>query len=154
MTLDEAVGKMKVYLVNSGKMTPQQIQEMFGDPSDPSKLKLCKDPHAGPGNDLITVDAKVKNWLVKKFAAEIDCVVVKGGDDMSESESEEEEAHGYAQDSLDHAERKRIELLNQRRMSLRTVGHRSSNRDSMRASHAAASSTESGKLSRAETTML
>lgn len=88
MDLDEAIGQMKVFLLNSGframaKKTcrccgvgaSRNLFELYGDPEAEPLMVTVKN---GLGQEeKISVDEKLRRWLMSKYAAEIDAVIVR-----------------------------------------------------------------------------
>lgn len=88
MDLDEAIGQMKVYLVNSGtrEMTKKTCRccglgerrnmlELYGDPEGDKLMVTVKNEHGEP--EQITVEEKIRRWMMSTYAYEIDAVIVR-----------------------------------------------------------------------------
>lgn len=88
MSLEAAIGKMKVNLINSGKRSPEFMRKHYGKVGVPHYVAMDKlDEHGKKQKVDVTVEEKLKTWLMQKYADEIDCVIMK------EDEEEEEKYH-------------------------------------------------------------
>jgi hypothetical protein len=78
MSLAEAVTRMKVHLVNSGKRSPAQMSKLYG--SRIGAVHMVKgqvfDTNGKQISQEMPVEEKLKRWLMSKYADEIDCVVL------------------------------------------------------------------------------
>ena len=96
MELDEAVGQMKVYLLNSGTRSmarktwrccglgeKRNMFELYGDPEGDPLMVTAKNEHGQ--EEKISVEDKLRRWLMSKYAYELDAVIVR-----FEGEAEEE----------------------------------------------------------------
>ena len=78
MDMDEAVGMMKVNLVNSGMRSPKEMLKHYGKVGT-KKMVPVKEVGAG-GKTVevqLSVEEKIRRWMMWKYADEIDCVIVK-----------------------------------------------------------------------------
>eukprot|EP01048_Picozoa_sp_COSAG05_P015983 COSAG05_NODE_1998_length_3728_cov_4.479195_2_plen_153_part_00 len=91
MTLDDAIAKMRVFCVNSGRHNAQAMERLYGRPGE-EKLVAEKygEDEDDPTTQKIDVRQKIKNWLIRKHSSSINVIVVKGMDSDSESESDDE----------------------------------------------------------------
>ena len=113
MSLEAAIGKMKVNLINSGKRSPEFMREHYGRVGVPHYVEMVKlDVDGKKQKEQATVEEKLKTWLMQKYADEIDCVIMKEDDDEEEEEYHDEMAgHGGGGGE----EMTRIEKLKMRR---------------------------------------
>lgn len=94
MDLDEAIGQMKVFLLNSGSRAMEKTTcRCCGLGASRNFCELYGDPEAEPlmvpvKNELgqeekISVDEKIRRWLMSKYALQIDAVIVhnEGGEE-------------------------------------------------------------------------
>jgi hypothetical protein len=100
MSLDEAIGKMKVQLVNSGQRAmvgrtcrccgyggSRSMIELYGE-VDQMKMVTVKNELTGEEEQL-SVEDKLRRWMMSKFAYEIDAVIVRNEDDDDDDEDED-----------------------------------------------------------------
>ena len=92
MSLAEAITRMKVHLVNSGKRNPARMAELYGARVGAQHMVegMVFDETGKQIKQMMSVEEKLKRWLMSKYADEIDCVVL-----LHEDEAENEDAvHG------------------------------------------------------------
>ena len=92
MSLSEAVTRMKVHLVNSGRRSPEQMAGLYGARVGAVHMVdgMVFDEKGKQVKQQMPVEEKLKRWLMTKYADEIDCVITKHDDD----DHEEETIHG------------------------------------------------------------
>eukprot|EP01043_Picozoa_sp_COSAG02_P036732 COSAG02_NODE_2710_length_8187_cov_3.257295_6_plen_186_part_00 len=78
MSLAEAVTRMKVHLVNSGKRSPARMAKLYGGRVGAVHMVEGKvfDKNGKQISQQMPVEEKLKRWLMSKYADEIDCVVL------------------------------------------------------------------------------
>lgn len=118
MSLSEAIVRMKVHLVNSGKRSPKRMKEMYGARVGAKHEVDGKafDENGKQVTKKMTVEEKLRRWLMAKYADEIDCVIIKH-DEYDEDEDGEASVDDFHQNGLDidDAEMRRHEVNSMRR---------------------------------------
>ena len=78
MDMDEAVGMMKVNLVNSGMRSPKEMLKHYGKVGTKKMVPVKEVGADGKTVEVqLSVEEKIKRWMMWKYADEIDCVIVK-----------------------------------------------------------------------------
>ena len=92
MPLSEAITRMKVHLVNSGKRNSKEMSELYGARVGAVHKVKGKvfDENGKQITMIMSVEEKLKRWLMSKYADEIDCVVCQ----HEEEDDEEGNEHG------------------------------------------------------------
>lgn len=99
MALDDVIGKMKVQLVNSGKrhmVTKNRRLLCFGGSrsmidlyGDVGEKKIVTIKGGGEEGDIeVTVEEKLRRWMMSKYANEIDAVIVRNDEEEDEAEED------------------------------------------------------------------
>ena len=95
MALDDVIGKMKVQLVNSGKRHmvrtkssscrfcgcggSRSMIDLYGDVGEKKMVTIRGS--AEEGDIEVSVDEKLRRWMMSKYANEIDAVIVRNDED-------------------------------------------------------------------------
>jgi len=78
MDMDEAVGMMKVNLVNSGMRSPKEMLKHYGKVGTKKMVPVKEVGADGKTVEVqLSVEEKIRRWMMWKYADEIDCVIVK-----------------------------------------------------------------------------